>query len=500
MGVIAKQSTYNIVILVIGVLFGALNNIFLFQFFLSQSQFGIIRFLPLLGFLAGSIALLGSSHMLLKFVPEYKTNEKPSGGILRISLQNYLMGLILVIGLLIGFKNILIESYSTKAPMIGEYFHLVYIITISYSASELLSSYLQSTLRSTFQLALKEVLYRILQSCIVLLYHFQLISFEVFITSFSFLLVFNVLILIFYLIKNNLFDLSKNIEAIKKKHAIFSFSLTNFLSTISGTIISNIDGIMIPALVPIPIIMSNNYGLELTAIYTFGVYLVSLCTLPGRAISNIAVSVISAAWLRNDMKDLNEIYSKSSINQLILGALIFGLIWINIDSFFHMFPKYQESKNIFFILGIARLIQVGGGLNGVILVTSKYYKFGLVNNIVLMILTVITNLYMIPLYGIEGAAIATLLSLTFFNLVIFAFLLVKYKLQPFSIHTFYGVVLSSVLILAFYNITIEVHPLIEILIKSVLFVTLFATISYKLKITPDINIMIDKIIKRNPSI
>lgn len=499
MGIIAKQSTYNMIILIIGVVFGAVNNIFLFQIFLTQSQFGIVRFLPLLGFLAGSIALLGSSQMLLKFVPEYKTDQRPSGGILRISVQNYLVGLIIVLALLFEFKHLLIESYRSRASMIEEYFHLVYIITISYSASELLSAYLQSVLKSTFQLALKEVLYRILQSVIVVLFYLQIISFEVFVTSFSFLLVINVIILLIYLVKSNLFDLRKNIEATKKRVEIFSYSITNFLSTISGTIISNIDGIMIPALVPVPVLVTSNYGLELTAIYTFGVYIVSLCTLPGRAISNIAVSVISAAWLRNDKKVLTDIYSKSSINQLMLGSLIFGLIWINIDSFFEIFPKYQESKNIIMILGIARLIHVGGGLNGVIIITSKHYKFGLYNSIALMILTVLTNYYMIPRYGIEGAALATLFSLTIFNVISFFFLLIKFGLQPFSMKTLFGIILTISLIACFYYLDLNLNPFVEMLLNSVLFTAIFSLISYKLNITPDIHDLAQKFLGRKKS-
>ena len=91
---------------------------------------------------------------------------------------------------------------------------------------------------------------------------------------------------------------------------------------------------------------------------------------------------------------------------------------------------------VFFYVGLAKLIDVSAGVNGAIIATSDKYRFDLYINLVLIIVTIISNVIFIPKYGIEGAAMATALALFIHNMVKTLILYSLYQIQPFQISNF----------------------------------------------------------------
>lgn len=100
-----------------------------------------------------------------------------------------------------------------------------------------------------------------------------------------------------------------------------------------------------------------------------------------------------------------------------------------------MKPEYASAKWVIIILGAARLFSMSFGINHSILVITKFYRAETFLAILLLVLVVITNLILIPLYGIIGAAIGTAIAITVFNILLYLFIEVKYKLKPFSINS-----------------------------------------------------------------
>ena len=64
-----------------------------------------------------------------------------------------------------------------------------------------------------------------------------------------------------------------------------------------------------------------------------------------------------------------------------------------------------------FYIALAQIFNGLTGVNGAIIINSKYYKYELITNIFLVFITLITNYFFIKIYGIEGAAIATAISI-----------------------------------------------------------------------------------------
>jgi O-antigen/teichoic acid export membrane protein len=67
------------------------------------------------------------------------------------------------------------------------------------------------------------------------------------------------------------------------------------------------------------------------------------------------------------------------------------------------------------------------GNNNAIIFNSKYYQAVLFLGLFLVFMTVSLNMFFIPLYGLNGAAIATLISITLYSLAKLLFVVIIYN-------------------------------------------------------------------------
>ena len=134
--------------------------------------------------------------------------------------------------------------------------------------------------------------------------------------------------------------------------------------------------------------------------------------------SKVLSDKIAKALEKQDYKEIQTLYTKSSINQLIIGGVLFLCIWLNIDEIFSLLPsKFQGGKWVVFYIAIAQMFNMLTGINGTIIVNSRYYRYDLYTNVILVFTTITTNYFLILRYGINGAAMATAISILLFNLI-----------------------------------------------------------------------------------
>jgi len=179
--------------------------------------------------------------------------------------------------------------------------------------------------------------------------------------------------------------------------------------------------------------LGNMNGLEATGIYStaffFGLFIVK----PSIGLRRVSGVVISDAWKNNDMKAIQEVYYKSCLNQLVISIYLFLAIWLSIDFMYELIrPEYAVGKYVVLFIGIAQVIEMATGTNYEVIVTSKYYKYNAYFLVLLFILVIGLNFLLIPKYGINGAAFASLVAMAVNNLMRFLFLYWKFKLQPFN--------------------------------------------------------------------
>ena len=64
----------------------------------------------------------------------------------------------------------------------------------------------------------------------------------------------------------------------------------------------------------------RNEGLDF---YSVAFFIGNAIRVPAKSVAAISVPLLAKAWEDQDFKQINELYSKSSINQLIIGGVFF---------------------------------------------------------------------------------------------------------------------------------------------------------------------------------
>ncbi len=285
------------------------------------------------------------------------------------------------------------------------------------------------------------------------------------------------------------FRIKPNFDILRKPliKGMANYGLYSLLGGLTTILVWNVDVMMLGSMA----------GLEATAIYAIAFYIASVITVPQRSIEKIATPLLADFIKNKQWDEVLSIYRKTSINQLILGLFIFGLIWVNLDALFLLLPDvYAAGKWVVFIVGIGKLIEMVTGSNGIILINSKHYRVGFYTNIILVGITILANYLLIPIYGIEGAAIASAFALFVYNCVKYFYLWFRMNLQPFTGSTVFTLILGSAAIYISYAILQFDSVWINIPVKSVAFVIIFLVPALWLKLSPDLNQLLGKIFYR----
>jgi O-antigen/teichoic acid export membrane protein len=245
-------------------------------------------------------------------------------------------------------------------------------------------------------------------------------------------------------------------------------------------------------------------GLSTTAIFDINSRMAIMISIPRNVIAAIAAPILAQAWNRNDRENIQDIYQKSSLNLLLIGCVLFLLIWCNLDFIYTIIPRheiYEAGRWVVLMVGLSKIIDMGTGLNSEVLINSKYYRYDLIFYIILAVGLVVGNLILIPIYSYNGAALASLLALAGYNVLKFGFIWWKLDLQPFDVRSL-GILIVSVLIyLVVSQIpVIEGSPLIAWLlnvgIRSAAIGGLFILAVTKFKLSPDISELVTNWFKK----
>jgi O-antigen/teichoic acid export membrane protein len=237
--------------------------------------------------------------------------------------------------------------------------------------------------------------------------------------------------------------------------------------------------------------------LEQVAFYTVAFFIGNAIKIPGKSIVAISVPLLAKAWEEQDFKKIQTLYTKSSINQLIIGGIFFLCIWINIDEVFSLLPlKFSFGKWVVLFIGLSQLFNIATGVNGAIIVNSRYYRYDLYTNVLLVFITLLTNYIFIPIYGINGAAMATAFSVFLFNFIRLVLIKVKMNMQPFSVQTIYTILILFAIYLLVGLLPLNGNVYVDILWKSIFVITVFTPLMLAFKLSEDMNKIVADIKKQ----
>jgi O-antigen/teichoic acid export membrane protein len=273
----------------------------------------------------------------------------------------------------------------------------------------------------------------------------------------------------------------------KMAGSLVGMSFFGIIVGFSNIMVLNIDSI----------IVSRMIGIEATGIYAITFFFSTLIIIPSRSLRKISGTILADAWKNNEMNTIAQIYRKSSINQLIFGALIFIGLWANIHNVFKILPpEYEAGKYVIFFLGITNLIEMTSGVSNSMLATSKYYKVTAFLSLLLVILIVGFNIIFIRQLGLVGAAIASTAAYFIYNVLRYIIIYRLFGMLPFTQQHFYTLIMA----LATYGISLLIPVIgnfvVDIAIRSFTIAVVYGAGAYFLKLSEDINGTVDSIINK----
>ncbi len=480
MGIIGKQTIKGSFFSYLGVAFGFITVGILWPSFLNPEEIGLINFLIAISTILAHVGSLGINSVCIRLFPYFRNKESRHHGFLLMALMFLSAGILIIFLYYFLFKARIIANNAEKSFLVVRYAYFIVPFTIATLLFNLFDNLHKVIYNAVIGVFMKEFVFRLLNLVLILLYAWLAFRFQLFLNIYFILFSIPALVLIILLYRTHQYNLSADFGFIRKdlRKSIASVSLFGMIGGMGTVMIANIDKIMINRLI----------DLEATGIYSIAFLFGAIITLPSRSLSKIATTIIAESWKSNDIETIKTIYSKSCLNQLIFSGLVFLLVWLNIDLVFQIIPlEYEAGKYVILFMSIAGLVEMATGVNGLILSTSKYYRYQSLFIFSLLLLVILTNWIFIPIFGITGAAIASLLSTFIFNLVRAGFLYLKFRMQPFSYKFLIIIVLLLLSCLAGYYLQDLDSWLLRTVLISLSVIIIYLIPILLLKLSVDIN-------------
>lgn len=495
MSTIRKQSIISTLLIYAGFVFGAVNTYLftqteLFETSFTLEQYGLTRAFIVTGSFLFGFASFGLQGVIYKFFPYYRDNlERKDNDLLSICLVVGLIGFTLTTTAGLVFEPLVVRKFSEKSRLLVQYYYWIFPFLFFYLFFSILESYAWSLRKTVLSNFLKETGFRISTTLLIVLFFVGVIDFSVFIKLFSFLYAFSFIVLLLYLVHLKEFHFTLKMSRVTKKFwkkmaTLMMFVYAGMIVTVTA---QSIDSFVIASYGQD--VQDAGEGLKYLAIYDFSTYICSLVQVPQRSMISISIPVLSQAWKDKDYSVIRRVYSRSSLNLLMISLFIFLLVWLNYNDAIDVFglnPMLKAGKMVVLLLGLKFIIDMGTGVNAQIIGTSVFWRFEFLSGVVLLLLAVPLNIILVRRLGIEGAAWSGLLAFTVYNLIRLQFLWRKFRMQPFTRNTIYVLLHALACYGVCYLLFRNMHDFWGMVARSVTFVALFLSTAYYFKLSPDI--------------
>lgn len=486
MGVVQRQTLKGTFYSYLGVFIGFLTINILQPHALSKEQIGLLGILLPFSQMFAQFSILGFNGTG-RYFPYFRNKETNNNGYLALATITAFVGFFIFCILLFIFKNEIISNSSDKNGLFNTYFWYLIPLTFFTLFFNVFDLYARMLYNTATGRILVEFVKRLFILFAVLLIFINVVSFETFMIIWLVANILPTFFMIKRLIKDKVFALRLELAFMDKdlKKKMLNICFFAILTGYSPLIIENLDKYMVNAA----------FGLGATGIYTIAYAFGVIITLPARSLYNIAYIVVAEAWKENDLPAIKELYFKSALNQFLVASFIFLLIWCNIDNIFSLLPLgYENGKYVVFFIGLGYLIDSSTGINGVILSTSKHYKWDSLFNVCLIGVTLGCNFIFIPMYGITGAAIAACVTLAVFNSFRVIFIYRLFKIQPFQFKTI-GIIITCIAVYSSSMLIPKLNYFIfDGVVRSVAISILFMSVAYYFNLSIDVNRVINQTI------
>ena len=491
MGIIIRQSIKGTVATYIGAFIGFITTVFIQTKYLDPEDIGLYRVIIDIATMFSTLSLLGVTSSAIRFFPYFKNKSNNNNGFFYYMMLLPTIGCFLFIALYIFLKTPISNFFIENSSLLIDYYYWVIPLIVVMTYLIVFETYANINMQITFARFNREIWIRVLILVVFVIYGYKLITQSGFITGVILTYAIALITIFIYTSRIATISLKHDYSLINKplRRDILKYSSVVVTGVLATTIISKLDIFMV----------ASQLGLASTGIYSIAVYIGAVIEIPSRSIMAISSPIAAENIKNNDWESAKQLYKKISLHQLLVGGLLFILIWVNIDNIFAIIPngeKYVEGKWVVFFIGISRMITVMFNFGGNLIGLSKYYHWTLYFTFFNLGVGILVNYWLISIYGMTGASIAMIvicvLNNGFQQWIIFR----KLKGNPWSTSMTKLIITMLILFAVNFFITNFANPIIDGLIRTSILGVIACSLIYFLNVSEELNNAVKAILKR----
>jgi O-antigen/teichoic acid export membrane protein len=488
MGVIKRQTIKGSVYSYLGLAVGFFVTI-LSPKLISAEQIGLLSILVAVSAMYSQFATLGFTKVIERLFPYFRDKDQNHNGFLFLTIAVGMIGFAVSLISFFILKPYIIESYQGKSPLLVQYIWYLVPLIFFRMFFLMLDSYNKMLFDATTGTFLSDLAFRIGNLTLLFAYFLHWINFEFFVIGYVVFLSFPAVYLVGLLINRKQFSLKSKPDFITPtlRKEMISLSLFGILGGVSSVALTQIDTIMV----------NGYYDLSMVGIYNITFYFGTVILAPSIALGKISSTIIADAWKNKDIPTIADIYYKSSINQLFAALLLFIVMITNLHNVFKILPpEYSSGKWVIILIAFSKLIIASTGSSVQIIGTSHKYKIQTYSMGALLVLVVIFYMIFIPLWGMNGAALGSLLSVSGASLLRVFYLKRHMNLFPYRLVHLKCMAIGVVAFAVGELIPLIDNLFIDLIIRGSAVSIVFIGMCYLFGITDDLNQIVDKVFKR----
>ena len=451
MGVIAKQSIRGTIATYIGIAVGVVTTFFVQTRFLTTEEIGLARVLIDTAVLFIGLAQLGTSSSIIRFYPYFQDKENDHGFFFWAVVVPF-AGFIIFALIYWACRVPLGAWFGDKSPLFVEYYYFVLPLAFFMLYQTIYETTCNVLMHIVVPRTVREVVVRVGMLVLYLLYAFRWLSLDGLVIGIcvNYAIAALINLCYFYSLKRISFKpdwsfLRANKDLVKRYLLYSGFLL---LSAITSVLAPTLSSFFVTA----------KMGLGTTGIFAIATYMAVLVSIPNRSVAAIASPQMARAIKEE--------------NILPNGA------------------TFETAKNVVLILGVSQLILGTFSICLTALNYSRFYAFSLLLALILTISALVLNNYLVPLYGMEGAALSNLLSYGLYFILVICTVIALCHIRLIDKRWWYIVALLAALFVLnwlWQSFLPTLNIWVDSLLRSLVFIGGGAFIAYKAKLSPEIN-------------
>ncbi|MGP4105987.1 flippase [Virgibacillus sp. L01] len=239
-------------------------------------------------------------------------------------------------------------------------------------------------------------------------------------------------------------------------------------------------------------------SVEQVGIYRIALQIGTMSSFILIAFNMIFAPTISSLFHKGDISQLESMFKTITKWVVTVNLMAFSLILIFNNEIMEIFGnEFVLGSTALVLVAIGQVVNAGVGSSGYILIMTGYPKYEMYNNILVVCVNILLNLLLIPSYGIEGAACASLVSVALANIIKLVLVYKIHRIHPYNndfIKVIVSIVISTLLVLIIRSIFVFSY-IINLSMYSIMNIGLFLIIMYYLGISPEDKLIFNKVKK-----